>query len=185
VSTSVLPFGCLADILRSDLHTSSTLLHSFSTALTNTTAQIRAYVAVQQGHILDVHRHYSQQLTSAREELVEAQITHQRWQESLGRLSEGVRGAYREREEALSGPAQKGDGGGKKGGGGAGGDEDAVRSWRAKVAGLREENRVLRKMVGWEEAPPDSDEEPEPEEVNVEGTSSMAVGVESGVGVGV
>jgi hypothetical protein len=171
----------------SDLQTTTTLLTTSTTLLTTTLTQLRDYISTQNSHLLDVHRHYCAQLTSAREELVEAQIVHQRWQEGLGRLSKNVREAWRGREEEMSGMTgkerKKGEGeGGKK----VDGSGDPVLSWRGKVRGLREENRVLRRMVGWEEAERDSDDE---EENAVEGDQRVVErvghGAESGVGVGV
>lgn len=49
-------------------------------------------------------------------------------------MSEGVREAYKSREEE-------------------------ARPWRAKVRGLREENRVLRRMAGWDPPEADSDDD--------------------------
>jgi len=60
----------------------------------------------------------------------------------LGRLSESVREAVKAREQER-------------------------RPWVGRIRGLKEENRVLRRMVGWEPAP-DSDDEEETEYVPAE-----------------
>lgn len=72
-------------------------------------------------------------------ETIEAQVTHQQWQAGLKRLSEGVRGALKSREEE-------------------------GLPWKGRVRGLEEENRVLRKMVGWDPPPPAVDSEDEGDE---------------------
>ncbi|KAF4554823.1 Hypothetical protein D9617_3g018920 [Elsinoe fawcettii] len=83
-----------------------------------------------------IHAHYLNLLSASHNETVQAQLTHQAWQASLQRVSEGVRSAYRDKtEQAL--PYMK------------------------KIAGLKEENRLLRQKVGWD---PPSDSEAEEEE---------------------
>ena len=57
---------------------------------------------------------------------MQAQLVHQEWQAGLGRLSRGLRDAHA--ELATGGQKEK-----------------------RRIAALKEENRVLRKMVGWEE----------------------------------
>lgn len=61
-------------------------------------------------------------------------MTHQAWQAALQRLSEGVRAALKS-------------------------SEDEKQPEKRRIAALREENRVLRAMVGWQPPVPDSDEE--------------------------
>ncbi|KAK0839335.1 hypothetical protein LTR03_011331 [Friedmanniomyces endolithicus] len=122
--------------LESSLRTHETLQTLYEATLSDATAHIRSYIYSQQSYILSLHRHYTELLQQAREEVVEAQLVHQGWQEGLGRLSGLVRGAYGAREEER-------------------------RPWVGRVRGLREENRVLRGMVGWEVREGDSDEEEE------------------------
>ncbi|KAK0940072.1 hypothetical protein LTR48_002402 [Friedmanniomyces endolithicus] len=122
--------------LESSLRTHETLQTLYEATLSDATAHIRSYIYSQQSYILSLHRHYTGLLQQAREEVVEAQLVHQGWQEGLGRLSGLVRGAYGAREEER-------------------------RPWVGRVRGLREENRVLRGMVGWEVREGDSDEEEE------------------------
>ncbi|KAK0267760.1 hypothetical protein LTR35_016050 [Friedmanniomyces endolithicus] len=122
--------------LETSLRTHETLQTLYEATLSDATAHIRSYIYSQQSYILSLHRHYTELLQQAREEVVEAQLVHQGWQEGLGRLSGLVRGAYGAREEER-------------------------RPWVGRVRGLREENRVLRGMVGWEVREGDSDEEEE------------------------
>ncbi|KAK1820754.1 hypothetical protein LTR12_004780 [Friedmanniomyces endolithicus] len=122
--------------LESSLRKHETLQTLYEATLSDATAHIRSYIYSQQSYILSLHRHYTELLQQAREEVVEAQLVHQGWQEGLGRLSGLVRGAYGAREEER-------------------------RPWVGRVRGLREENRVLRGMVGWEVQEGDSDEEEE------------------------
>ncbi|KAK1065351.1 hypothetical protein LTR74_008027 [Friedmanniomyces endolithicus] len=122
--------------LETSLRTHETLQTLYEATLSDATAHIRSYIYSQQSYILSLHRHYTELLQQAREEVVEAQLVHQGWQEGLGRLSGLVRGAY-----------------------GARGEER--RPWVGRVRGLREENRVLRGMVGWEVREGDSDGEEE------------------------
>ncbi|KAK1819911.1 hypothetical protein LTR12_005633 [Friedmanniomyces endolithicus] len=122
--------------LETSLRTHETLQTLYEATLSDATAHIRSYIYSQQSYILSLHRHYTELLQQAREEVVEAQLVHQGWQEGLGRLSGLVRGAYGAREEER-------------------------RPWVGRVRGLREENRVLRGMVGWEVREGDSEEEEE------------------------
>ncbi|KAF2774442.1 hypothetical protein EJ03DRAFT_370515 [Teratosphaeria nubilosa] len=97
----------------------------YEETLSDATERIRTYVYEQQTHVLELHRHYTALLAQSREETIEAQLVHQSWQAALGRLSEGVRGAWAEREKER-------------------------RGWVGRWRGVRGENRVLRRMVGWE-----------------------------------
>ena len=73
---------------------------------------------------------------------MEAQLTHQGWQASLQRLSEGVRAALKAREEE-------------------------GMPYKRRIAALKEENRVLRAKAGWE---PLQDSEDEDSDEIVEGS---------------
>ncbi|KAK5683588.1 hypothetical protein LTS10_005121 [Elasticomyces elasticus] len=124
--------------LESQLRSQETLQTLYESTLTDATDRIRQYCFAQQSYITSLHSHYLGLLEQSREEVVEAQLVHQGWQEGLGRLSGMVREALRSSEEA-------------------------GLPWVGEVKGLREENRRLRKMVGWSE-PPDSEEETEERE---------------------
>ncbi|KAK5115355.1 hypothetical protein LTR62_001555 [Meristemomyces frigidus] len=106
----------------------------YESTLTETTSRLRTYIADQTNYITSIHSHYGQLLTQSREELVEAQIRHQGWQEGLGRLSKSLRGL-------------------------AGEWESDRRPWVGVGAGLKEENRVLRRLAGWEPIQYDEDED--------------------------
>ncbi|KAK3628443.1 hypothetical protein LTR56_018598 [Elasticomyces elasticus] len=125
--------------LESQLRSQETLQTLYESTLTDATDRIRQYCFSQQSYITSLHSHYLGLLEQSREEVVEAQLVHQGWQEGLGRLSGMVREALRSSEEA-------------------------GLPWVGEVRGLREENRRLRKMVGWSEPEPSSEEEGEERE---------------------
>ncbi|KAK5746929.1 hypothetical protein LTR17_000560 [Elasticomyces elasticus] len=120
--------------LESQLRSQETLQTLYESTLTDATDRIRQYCFAQQSYITSLHSHYLGLLEQSREEVVEAQLVHQGWQEGLGRLSGMVREALRSSEEG-------------------------ALPWVGEVKGLREENRRLRKMVGWSEPEPDSQSE--------------------------
>lgn len=122
--------------LEAQLVTHERLATLYESTLAEATDRIRQYCFEQQNYVISLHQHYTRLLEQSGREVVEAQMVHQAWQEGLGRLSGLVREAWKSRE------AEK-------------------RPWVGKVRGLREENRLLRRMLGWEDAPPDSDEEAE------------------------
>jgi len=93
--------------------------------ISEATERIRAYCFEQQNHILALHQHYTTLLSQSRNETIEAQLTHQAWQAGLQRLNEGLREAFKAREEEK-------------------------RPWLGKIRALQEENRILRKIAGWE-----------------------------------
>ncbi|EMC99399.1 hypothetical protein BAUCODRAFT_48494, partial [Baudoinia panamericana UAMH 10762] len=106
----------------------------YESTLAEATDRIRQYCFEQQNHIIALHQHYDDLIRQSREETLEAHITHQRWQESLSRLSGQLREAFKSREQER-------------------------RPWVGKLRAMREENKVLRRMAGWEPLPPDSEEE--------------------------
>jgi chromosome segregation ATPase len=129
--------------LKSHLSHLQTLQNDYNTALTTATEMARNYNSQNELYISELHTLYSGQLLQARQETVDAQIVHQEWQARLEGLETNVRKAFEEREK---------EGDGKEG-------------WRRRVAALREENRVLRMMAGWDPPlPMDSDDEEEAEE---------------------
>ena len=125
--------------LESQLSSHETLQALYEATLTDSTDRIRQYCFEQQNYTSAIHRHYAHLLQQSREEVVEAQIVHQGWQEGLQRLSGMVRKAYAAREEER-------------------------RPWLGELRGLRDENRMLRGMVGWKVAPVDSEGDDEEEE---------------------
>lgn len=123
--------------LESTLNTHAHLQTLYEETLADATERIRQYTFEQQQHTLALHKHYTHLLSESRNETIEAQLTHQAWQGHMGRLSEGLREAMKAREEER-------------------------RPWLGRIKGLKEENRVLRRMAGWE-AVEDSDDEEEME----------------------
>lgn len=120
----------------------------YTDALTFTTDRIRNYVFAQQTQTSALQTHYTSLLQHARWETLEAQLTHQAWQASLARLSSDLREAMKARGEQ-------------------------VKPWRRRVAALKEENRVLRRMVGWD-PPSDSEDEEMEDGGGIDGRPGMA-----------
>lgn len=110
------------------------LQQAYEETLTDTTDRVRQYCFEQQNHIVALHQSYQQALAQSRSETMEAQLTHQGWQASLQRLSEGVRAALKAREEE-------------------------GMPYKTRIAALKEENRVLRAKAGWEPIPDSEDED--------------------------
>lgn len=106
----------------------------YEDTLTEATERIRNYVYQQNDHLTSLHKHYTHLLQESRGETVQAQQIHQDWQRSLSKLNEELRRAVQARE-------------------------DEKRPFTRKVAALREENRVLRGLAGWEPAEEGSSEE--------------------------
>ena len=109
------------------------LQEQYKDTLNSVTEMIRPYFTELQEHLKALHQHYTNLLQQSRYETIEAQLTHQGWQAGLKKLSEGVRDAYKSREEE-------------------------GRPYKARIAALKEENRILRAKVGWD-PPVDSDED--------------------------
>lgn len=110
----------------------------YEDTLTEATERIRNYVFQQNDYITSVHKHYTNLLQESRGETVQAQQIHQDWQRALSKLNEELRRAVKSREEEKL-------------------------PFTRKVAALKEENRVLRNLAGWEPAEDSSDEEDEAE----------------------
>lgn len=118
----------------------SELLTMYETGLQQVTHKLRTHVYEQSTSTLALHSHYTAQLQQARAETLAAHLTHQAWQASFSRVSENLRKVV-EINEAATAP------------------------YRRRVAGLKEENRVLRARVGWEPLS-DSEDEGEVEEIS-------------------
>lgn len=113
----------------------------YEETLQEATERIRNYCFEQQNHVIALHQHYTTLLAASRNETLQAQLTHQQWQGSLQKVSEGVRMALKERTEE-------------------------VLPYKRRIAALKEENRLLRAKVGWD--PPEESEDDE-ESVGDEG----------------
>ena len=111
----------------------------YRSALEDSKILIRNYWTEEQKYISELHTYYKTELDAARRETIEAQLVHQAWQARLKGLGEGVTKAFKAREEE-------------------------GEPWRRKIAALKEENRILRRCVGWDPAPVDEEDEMEEEE---------------------
>lgn len=91
-----------------------------------------AYNATQAN--LALHKHYQGLLEQERATSMQLRLEHAEWQAGLGRVAEYARGALRVQGES-------------------------ERGLRGEIKGLKEENRVLRRLAGWEERAESSGEE--------------------------
>ena len=106
----------------------------YEDTLTEATERIRNYVFQQSDYITSIHKHYTHLLEEARGETVKAQQIHQDWQRGLSKLNEELRRAVQARE-------------------------DEKNPFTRKVSALKEENRVLRGLAGWQPAEDDSSDD--------------------------
>ena len=110
-----------------------TMQDEYAKGLDTATQMAREFEDKEQKYLQSVHQHYSDQLLQARNETIDAQLTHQAWQGRLQKLDESLRAAYKAMEEE-------------------------GHPYRKRIAALKEENRILRTKVGWD-PPADSDDE--------------------------
>lgn len=115
---------------------------AYEDTLTEATERIRNYVFQQNDYITSIHKHYTHLLQESRAETVQAQQIHQDWQRGLSKLNEELRRAVRARE-------------------------DEKLPFTRKISALKEENRVLRGLAGWEPAHDDDSEDEELEAMSV------------------
>jgi hypothetical protein len=83
-----------------------------------------------------LHKHYQGLLEQERTTSMQLRLEHSEWQAGLGRAAEFARGALTAQGES-------------------------ERGLRSEIKGLKEENRVLRRLAGWEERPDESSDEEE------------------------
>ncbi|KAF2231725.1 hypothetical protein EV356DRAFT_471239, partial [Viridothelium virens] len=113
------------------------LLTSHETLLdTHILPQLRRYAHSHTLAITSLHAHYQRLLEDERQQNLELRLEHQKWQEGLGRVNRWARLALRES-----------------------GEEEGRRKERQRLGRLREENRVLRGLVGWEARGEESEDE--------------------------
>ena len=112
----------------------SALLTDYESALALLLDKLRPYAYSQTSSILALHKHYQTLLEQERSTSMGLRIEHAEWQAGLSRVAENARNALRAQSEV----------------------EESLRGRKE----LGEENRVLRRMVGWEERE-DSDDEDE------------------------
>lgn len=113
----------------------SALLTDYESALALLLDKLRPYAYSQTSSILALHKHYQTLLEQERSTSMSLRIEHAEWQAGLSRVAENARNALRMQGEVEAG-------------------------LRGRCKELGEENRVLRRMVGWEERE-DSDVEDE------------------------
>lgn len=113
----------------------SALLTDYESALALLLDKLRPYAYSQTSSILALHKHYQTLLEQERSTSMGLRIEHAEWQAGLSRVAENARNALRAQSEV-------------------------EESLRGRCKELGEENRVLRRMVGWEERE-DSDDEDE------------------------
>lgn len=121
-----------------DLSGTNTALHSVITeyeqALKTIVEKVHPYAYAQTGAILSLHKHYQALLEQERNTSMQLRLEHAEWQAGLGRVAEYARSALKLQA-------------------------DAERPLKAEIKELKEENRVLRRLAGWEERADSSDEE--------------------------
>jgi hypothetical protein len=84
--------------------------------------------------MLSLHKHYQGILDTERNTSMQLRLEHAEWQAGLGRVAEYARGALK-------------------------GQAESEMGLRSEIKELKEENRVLRRLAGWEEKADSSDEE--------------------------
>ncbi|OCK84364.1 hypothetical protein K432DRAFT_378685 [Lepidopterella palustris CBS 459.81] len=113
------------------LSTSNTSLRAltqdYENALTLVLDKLRPYAYTQTQAMLTLHKHYHDLIEKERATSMQLRLEHAEWQAGLGRVAEYARLALRAQNEA---------------------DLPALR----KIRELKNENRVLRALAGWEEA---------------------------------
>ncbi|KAI1671548.1 hypothetical protein L13192_04905 [Pyrenophora tritici-repentis] len=112
----------------------SALLTDYESALTLLLDKLRPYAYSQTNAILALHKHYQTLLDQERSTSMSLRLEHAEWQAGLSRVAENARNALRMQGEVEAG-------------------------LRGTCKELAEENRVLRRMVGWEEREQSDDEE--------------------------
>jgi hypothetical protein len=114
----------------SNLSASNTALQSLLTdyenALTLLLDKLRPYAYNQTSSILALHKHYQKLLEEERGVSMQLRLEHAEWQSGLGRVADYARTALKSQGESEEG-------------------------LRREIRGLKEENRVLRGLCGWDE----------------------------------
>ncbi|CAO2651952.1 Nn.00g002350.m01.CDS01 [Neocucurbitaria sp. VM-36] len=114
----------------------STLLTDYESALTLLLDKLRPYAYSQTTSILALHKHYQALLDTERSTSMGLRLEHAEWQAGLSRVAENARNALRAQGEVEEG-------------------------LRRDIRDVKEENRVLRRLVGWEEKEESDDEQEE------------------------
>ncbi|CAI6332684.1 unnamed protein product [Periconia digitata] len=115
----------------------ASLLTDYENALTLLLEKLRPYAYTQTQAIISLHKHYQGLLDTERNTSMQMRLEHAEWQAGLGRVAEYARGALK-------------------------GQAESEMGLRSEIRELKEENRVLRRLAGWE-AKPDSENEEDQE----------------------
>jgi cell division protein FtsB len=122
----------------SSLHASTAsltaLITDYENALTLLLDKLRPYAYTQTSSILALHKHYQGLLDQERATSMQLRLEHAEWQAGLGRVAEYARQALKVQTQ---------------------GEEPMV----SEIKSLKEENRVLRRLAGWEDREDSSDED--------------------------
>lgn len=102
------------------------LLTDYENALTLLLDKLRPYAYNQTSSILALHKHYQKLLEEERGVSMQLRLEHAEWQAGLGRVADYARTALKSQSES----------------------EEPLRR---EIRGLKEENRVLRGLCGWED----------------------------------
>ena len=108
------------------------LLTDYENALTLLLDKLRPYAYNQTSSILTLHKHYQRLLEEERGVSMQLRLEHAEWQAGLGRVAKYARLALESQ---------------------SGGEQSRLRELKE----MKEENRVLRGLCGWEEREEDED----------------------------
>lgn len=112
----------------------TSLLTDYENALTLLLEKLRPYAYTQTQAIISLHKHYQGLLDAERSTSMQMRLEHAEWQAGLGRVAEYAR-------NALNGQAE------------------SEMGLKREIVELKEENRVLRGLAGWEPRPGSEDDE--------------------------
>ena len=121
------------DALLTSTGSLTSLLSDYESTLSGLMDKLRSYAYEHTTAVVATHRHYNSLLEHERGAALALRCEHAQWQTGLGRVAELAREALRARADECA-PGER------------------------QVRALRGENRVLRRLVGWE-VESDSEEE--------------------------
>ncbi|KAF2658635.1 hypothetical protein K491DRAFT_592522 [Lophiostoma macrostomum CBS 122681] len=114
--------------------TLTNLITDYENALTMLLDKLRPYAYNQTQAILALHKHYQTLIEQERATSMQVRLEHAEWQAGLGRVAESARLALKAQTENEI-------------------------PYRRELKEVKEENRVLRRLAGWEEKADDSSDE--------------------------
>ena len=122
--------------LTEELGTQTSLNDDYVAFLNSIMEKLRTYAHAHSQATIGIHAHYNKLLEEERETNLQLRIEHGEWQAGLGKAAEWARKALKERVDETNGMERK-------------------------MREVRAENRVLRRLLGWDPGPEESDEETE------------------------